>query len=118
MLRKQKASENSPHCLSNLPGIAFRKRNDPEWTMELISAGCLELTGYQPDDIINNARVCFRDLIDPGDREMVWETIQKGLRGHRAYELTYRLLTVEGHTRWVLERGRGNLWRKERSYCH
>ena len=104
----QKESERKfATLLSNLPGIAFRKRNEPEWTMELISAGCLDLTGYQPDDLLNNARVCFRDLIDPADREMVWETIQEGLQKHQAYELTYRLINMEGHPRWILEKGVG-----------
>ena len=46
-------------------------------------------------------------MIDPADREMVWENIQEGLQSQQAYEITYRLLTVEGHTRWVLERGVG-----------
>jgi PAS domain-containing protein len=59
--------------MGNLPGIAYRCRNDPEWTMEFISAGCLELTGYPPEDLIHNTRISFAELIHPEDRLSVWD---------------------------------------------
>ena len=57
--------------LGNLPGIAYRCRNDRDWTMEFISEGCWELTGYSSYDLTLNRTRSFNDLIVPGDREQV-----------------------------------------------
>ena len=34
--------------MRNLPGIAYRRRNEPQWTMIFLSDGCRVLTGYLP----------------------------------------------------------------------
>jgi len=33
--------------MGNLPGMVFRCKNDPDWTMEFISEGCYSLTGFR-----------------------------------------------------------------------
>ena len=58
--------------LSNLPGMAYRCRNDPEWTMEFVSEGCLELTGYRSADLIDSRRIAYGKIIHPADRKPVW----------------------------------------------
>ena len=37
--------------LSHLPGLAYRCNYDADWTMQFVSDGCLELTGYAPEKI-------------------------------------------------------------------
>ena len=37
--------------LSNLPGMAYRCKNDRDWTMEVVSDGCEALTGYKASDL-------------------------------------------------------------------
>jgi PAS domain S-box-containing protein len=92
--------------ISNLPGMAYRCRNDQNWTMEFVSQGSLELTGYRPDELIGNHHASYGQLIHPDDREAVWEDVQAALSEDRPFEFTYRLITPEGE-RWVWERGQG-----------
>ena len=92
--------------ISNLPGMAYRCRNDPHWTMEFVSEGSLALTGYRPDELVGNRRVAYAELIHPADRQEVRRSIQVALEERRPFEITYRLQTPEGE-RWVWERGQG-----------
>ncbi|MEL7669648.1 PAS domain S-box protein [Methanobacterium sp.] len=93
--------------VSNLPGVAYRCMNDPNWTMEFVSEGCLELTGYQPEDIIMNKNVSYEDLIHIDDRQLVWSTIQKALKENKPFKLIYRIITADLKEKYVWEQGRG-----------
>jgi len=95
--------------MSNLPGLAYRCKNDPQWTMEFVSEGCAALTGYQPADLIGNARISFNDLIHPDDRVPGWVAVQEAVQEGLPYQLEYRILTASGEMRWVWEQGRGVL---------
>jgi PAS domain S-box-containing protein len=92
--------------LSNLLGMAYRCRNDRDWTMEFVSDGCLELTGYSPSDLVGNRTISFSQVIHPEDREMIWNQIQDALRQKIPYQLHYRIISAGGETKWVLEKGR------------
>jgi PAS domain S-box-containing protein len=93
--------------MSNLPGIAYRCRNDQNWTMEFVSDGCTSLTGYQPADLVNNSKISYTQLIHPDDREMVRDKIQKAIKEQRPYQLNYRIITASGKQKWVWGQGRG-----------
>ncbi len=93
--------------MSNLPGLVYRCRNDRDWTMEFISDGCRELTGYNPDEIVGSQTLAYNDLIHPDDREWVWRDVQVALSGRRPYRLEYRIRTKDGEEKWVWEQGRG-----------
>jgi len=91
--------------LDHLPGMAFRCRNDRQWTMEFVSDGCFELTGYEAVDLLDHAS--YDQLIQPEDREYVWDYVQSQLARHKGFHLRYRIRTREGRERWVEERSRG-----------
>ncbi|MCB2221345.1 MAG: PAS domain S-box protein [Bacteroidetes bacterium] len=93
--------------MANLPGMAYRCKNDREWTMEFISQGCFDLTGYTPEALIDNRKLSFNDLILPDDREIVWKTIQAALKKNKSYRMAYRIIHASGDIHWVWEQGIG-----------
>ncbi len=93
--------------MSNLPGMAYRCRNDRMWTMEFVSEGCLELTGYQTVDLVQNKKISYADLIHPDDIDSVWQSVQTALAEHTSFKLTYRIRTASGAEKWVWGQGRG-----------
>ncbi|MDD3111236.1 MAG: PAS domain S-box protein [Methanofollis liminatans] len=93
--------------LSNLPGMAYRCDNGPDYTMTFVSEGCFDLLGYAPGDLVGSRTVAYGDLIHPDDRAMVWEEIQKALKERGAFRITYRIRKASGDERWVWEQGRG-----------
>ena len=103
-----KASHRSLSGLVNrIPGMLYRGRNDTRWTMEYISEGCLDLTGYSRDQLLNQTQLSIGGLIHPNDAVRVWETVQQALQQHRCFELYYQILHADGQYRQVYEKGQG-----------
>lgn len=95
------------NLLDGLPLMVYRCRNNRHWSMEYVSAGCRELTGYDPAQLIDSHRLTFNSLIHPQDRERVWRNVQDGLRAGRPFAFDYRLLCADGSEKPVSERGCG-----------
>jgi len=95
--------------MSNLPGMAYRCRNDTCWTMEFVSEGCLQLTGYQPRELVMNRAISYEAVIHPDDRDSVRRDVGAALRARQPFELFYRIHTADGEEKWVWEQGRGVL---------
>lgn len=93
--------------LGNLPGMAYRCRNDDRWTMELISDGVESLTGYRTEELRDNATVSYVELIHEDDRTAVWEEVQRAVKAKEQFVLTYRIRTKNASTKWVREQGCG-----------
>jgi PAS domain S-box-containing protein len=93
--------------LSNLPGMAYRCENDEEWTMRYVSAGCAELTGYPPEELVDNKVVSFNDLITPEYREVLRSKWVSILAERKPFRHEYEINTAAGKRKWVLEVGQG-----------
>jgi len=93
--------------LANVRGMAYRCRNDRDWSMELVSDGCLDITGYPADQLRDNASVSFNDLIHPDDQGPLWEKCQRNLDAKLPCSNEYRITTASGEQRWVWDQAHG-----------
>jgi putative nucleotidyltransferase with HDIG domain/PAS domain S-box-containing protein len=87
--------------------MLFQCRNDSSRTLEYVSKGCYDLTGYQADDLIRNRVTSYGNLIYPDDREAVWINIQNAVVQRTSFELVYRIHTHNRKIKWVREVGSG-----------
>jgi PAS domain S-box-containing protein len=93
--------------MENLPGMVYRCRNDPEWTMEFASGGSTGLCGYEPRELVDNRVRSFGSLIVPEDRELVRDLVREAIERHQPFQIEYRIIDKAGQVRWVWEQGRG-----------
>jgi len=111
MARRWTPTMNAPPTIldslfRNMPGEVYRCRNDPDWTMEYVSDGVLELTGHPPSAFLSG-KVRFGDLVHPDDRDWLWREAQAAIACRRPYTFEYRIRTASGDEKWVWERGSG-----------
>lgn len=101
--RKQQVST----LLDNLPGLAYRCKNDIHWTMVFLSNGCHELTGYEPFELLDNQTLSYGNLIFPEDRKLVLDEIQTALKQGIPFSVEYRIQAKNNTIKWVWEKGHG-----------
>jgi PAS domain S-box-containing protein len=92
--------------ISNLPGIVYRCRNESGWPMEAVAGEVERLTGYADERLEGGDVSWGEDVLHPEDREAMWDAVQEGLADDDAFEVTYRIVTADGTTKWMWERGR------------
>ena len=101
-----KESERSKAVvLSHIPGMAYRCKIDREWTMEYVSEGCFDLTGYKAEQLIGNKDISFNEIICPEYREYLWENWDLDLEKGKIFREEYQISTSDGKLKWVLEQG-------------
>jgi len=104
-LKERERTHNT--LIENLPGFVYRCRNDRNWTMEYISAGCLTVTGYRPEDFINNHKLAYNDILLPEYVEPLWRKWQECIATRTPFEAEYQFRTAGGEIAWAWEKGRG-----------
>lgn len=109
--REEAAVRTEARSLRNLvhgiPGLVYRGRNDRDWTMEIVSAGCRGLTGHAAEDVRNSRKLSYSSLILAQDVDYVWDRVQEAMRTHTPYALSYRIRRADGRVQLVFERGQG-----------
>ena len=104
-LRESERSKAS--LLARLPGMEFRCLNDKYWTMNFISDGCFELTGYKKESLLYNSEISYNDVISPEYKKKVMDDWAIALEKHAVYKGEYEITTANESKKWVLEKGQG-----------
>lgn len=95
-LRAADSSAALSRLIGNVSGFVYRRRPDDSWTMEFVSPGCREVTGFEPHRFIGNASIAFADLIASGDRPRVDARVAFAAEQRRRAVMEYRLRTAYG----------------------
>ena len=91
--------------VSNLPGFIYRCDLDADRTMNYLSNGFETITGYLCEDVLNNKKRSFGQLIHPDHREKVKNGWTGALKCPNPFSLEYPIIHKNGSVRWVWERG-------------
>ena len=104
--RGAQALQLAEMIIDNSPAVLFRRRAAEELKerkMVYVSPN-ISRFGYEADDFLEN-RMMFRQIVYPGDIDMITEEIQDHVsKGIEDYTQTYRVVTKSGELRWVEDR--------------
>lgn len=93
--------------ITNLPGMVYRcAYMDGNMEIEYVRGLCYELTGYQPEEMINSGRSGI-DLIQDEYKEQTWLNQLTHLNNHTMFQNEFPITTKSGQTKWVWQQGVG-----------
>lgn len=104
--RAERVNAMYQNLVQNLPGATYRCLLDEHWTMEFISHGIEELSGYPAEEFIDNRVRSYTSIIHPDDAPLVDREVHNAVIENRPFVLTYRIRHANGEERWIWERGR------------
>ncbi len=93
--------------MGNLPGMAYRCKDDENRTMVFVSEGCRQLTGCEPAELTEGGSVKYAQLIHREDRQAVFDAIRSSLAERKPFQVVYRIWCADRSLKWVWEKGTG-----------
>lgn len=107
LANERKIKEEYHHFLKRMPGGLFRYHADGGEEFSSISAGLLEMTGYETEQAFREATGnSFRGFVHPEDLEAVEESIAEQMKYGDTDVVTYRIKKKDGSVRWIEDWGR------------
>lgn len=100
--------EQFQSLVDNIPSAAYRCSNIKDRSMKFISTEIESITGYSPDEFMDNKIRSFASIIHIDDQKYVDLVIKEKLNQHKSYSIEYRIVDKWNKVKWVFERGRGN----------
>ena len=92
---------------NRLPAMAYTRHDNPNWTMDYVSRGCLALTGYSANDLTGNDKISLAQLISSADIPKARQEIQTALKANTDYRVHFRIRDRAGTEKWLWEQGHG-----------
>jgi PAS domain S-box-containing protein len=103
----QESQRRLASLINSLPGIVFSCKNDPQWSMDYLSQGCLPLTGYTSAELVDHGPHSYNSITHPDDLPNLLATITAAIAQGHPYVVEYRIRTKTGQEKWVWEKGSG-----------
>ncbi|WP_448548446.1 MHYT domain-containing protein [Thalassotalea fusca] len=87
--------------ISNIPGIAYRCKDEAGWPMVYISEAVEQITGYESKEFeLPTPKRYFSELYHPDDLATIEALVQPP-----SFSLEYRIIRRDGEIRWLFEHG-------------
>ncbi len=90
--------------VANLPGGAFRYSADEKAEIQFVSDGLLKMFGYTKEEFDQKFDNTFHNMICEEDRPKTLNSIKQQIEKGNFAEVKYRIITADGHIRWLLNR--------------
>jgi len=92
---------------NRMTGFLYRCRLDDHYTMLHMFGRVHTLTGYNKDELIQNARASYIGLILDEDVPNVDTAVEQALKADAGWDVDYRIKRRDGEVIWVNENGGG-----------
>lgn len=103
----EESERSKSSLLSNLPGFAYRCKNDKYWTMQYLSEGFKQTTGYNLSDMLNNKVISYEETVCPEYRKYVRDEWNKSISDNKPCVIEYKIFKKNGDSIWIWEQGKG-----------
>jgi len=88
----------SEGLLKNLQGMFYRLTSPPHLTLIYVSQGCLSLTGYSVEELLE---IDFINIVHPEDKSIVLSLDSQQQSDENYQPKEYRILCKDGSVKWV-----------------
>jgi len=89
-----------------IPGALYRSLNDEMHTIVQITGGIHALIGFLPEELVENKRIAYLDLVHPEDVESFKSALVDAIEQDKTFDIVYRLRHSDGVYRTVRDQGR------------
>ncbi len=93
--------------ISNILGAVYQiNLNDNIWQFNFVSDPIKRITGFSPEELIDNKDVCYFNLMTDESWKIYKNEIDQAIKKDRPYEIEYQIYDKDYQLRHIYEKGR------------